>query len=143
MSTATGLRVRFNLLVIMLLERYGSEHIKRIIFFGSLFPYALQLNSLKRDVMDKLNQHMGLARTGSALLFPATFRNLIWKDVNLEEVLRPEDISDHITPDRALEISTRVVQRTPKCLRWGPKDGSRMIREFCEMLLSGQHLVPN
>lgn len=143
MSTATiGLRVRFNLMFLMFLERYASEHIKRIIFFGSLFPYALQLDSLKRDVMNKLNDHMGLARTGSALLFPASFRNMIWRDAHLEEILQPEDISKPISPERALEISTRVVQRTPTYLRWGPKDGSRMVKEFCEMLTSGQNLVP-
>jgi hypothetical protein len=129
----------FGRLVVYLLERYGSRHIKRIIFFGSLFPYALQLEKLKRDVMKRLNHHMGLAVNNRSLLFPGVFRNIVWGEKGLEEIVTPEDIREDITDERAERIARLVITRMPSCIVYDTSE--KMMRDVKEMFLHGEKLV--
>lgn len=144
MATANAITSKqhnwFERLVIFYLEHYGSKHIKRVIFFGSLFPYALQLERLKRDVMTKLNHHMGIALNSSTLLFPGMFRNLVWGQKGLEDAIRPEDIKRDITDERAEEIARLIVSRTPQCIVYDTTE--KMVRDVQYMFVHGDQLAP-
>jgi hypothetical protein len=140
MTTAvTEKRSLFGRIVIFLLDRYGSRHIKRIIFFGSLFPYALQLERLKRDVMNKLNHHMGLATNSRSLLFPGVFRNIVWGKKGLEDVITPEDIREDISPDRAEQIARTIVAQAPPCIIYDTPE--KIVKDVKYMFLHGDQFV--
>ncbi|HWT40121.1 MAG TPA: hypothetical protein VN081_02515 [Dongiaceae bacterium] len=144
MTSATALQPKrslFGRIVVFCLEKFGSRHIKRIIFFGSLFPYALQLETLQRDVMKKLNRHYGLATNARSLLFPGVFRNLVWGERGLDDTITPADIREDISDERAELIARKVVDRTPSCIVYDTVE--KMVKDVKEMFVNGDKLVIN
>jgi hypothetical protein len=142
MTSAAALQPKRTLVgrfVVFSLEKFGSRHIKRIIFFGSLFPYALQLETLQRDVMQELNRHLGLAANARSLLFPGVFRNLVWGERGLDDTITPADIRENISDERAELIARKVVNRAPSCIIYDSVE--KMVKDVKEMFVHGDKLV--
>lgn len=98
-----------------------SQHGKRLLFIASLYCYIARLDALRDDALEKLNEAMSLAKTGSALRLPAAARDVVWGDVNVQEVINMDDFNKQISAKRSLEIAERVVSITPRWLRYRSK----------------------
>lgn len=69
------------------LTRLLSQHTKRLFYFASLYASLIPLESLKSDVMGKLNDAMDLASTADALMFPGFFSRIVWGHHDVERLL--------------------------------------------------------
>lgn len=119
-------------------QKLTPRHGRRILFITSLYFQVVRIESMKQEVVERLNRIMGLASAESALQFPIAVRNLLWRNKGLEQIIREEDLASPISHSRALDISNSVVDRMPPYLRYD--DRSVMVSDVCELLHNGRLL---
>jgi hypothetical protein len=122
-----------------ILSKLVNEHTKRIIFITSLYARVSRIDKLQQSAMVKLNQLMVLATNESSLPFSARLHQLVWGGTDLTDVLTPELLQSRLNEDQRRELSTQVVDMTPKCLRYGKL---AMIKDVQKLLFQND-LVPS
>ena len=96
-----------------------SLHGKRILFIASLYFWIQKVEPFDRELIEKLNQVMGLAKSNDALLLPANFRHWFWDDEQLGKALMGCDGFDNCNPHDVEAISKSILSITPQWLRYG------------------------
>ncbi len=125
-------------LVGFLISKFTSRHGKRIIFITSLYFQVVRIEQLKADVIKKLNQVMSLSSSEDALLFPAAISGLLWKGHDISQTLCEADLAQPISRERAQEISARVVDRMPACIRYARRQD--MVSDVMNLIANGELL---
>ncbi len=125
-------------MVEFILSKLVNEHTRRMIFVTSIYKRATRLDHLKQSAVVKLNQLMVVATDTRSLPMAARLHNLVWGNTDLNTVLSPEVLARVMSDDERREISTRVVDMAPKCLRYGKPE---MIRDV-QRLLSLGNMAP-
>ncbi len=144
MSTNAGARFKgFKQTLVRTLEflasKMCSKHGKRILFISSLYVQVTQLERMKADTVSKLNRVMGLnVRREEAVHFPAVISSLVWRGMSVGAVLSREMMSQHVDDQRVREVSAKVVEISPRWLRYGEGD---MINDVAKFILNGHELA--
>lgn len=135
----------FNYLVPKLLSGHG----KRILFITSLYfeltpvksdePMNRDVMKLHDDAIERLNEVMDVAKSTSALRFPAMFRGLIWRGCNVRDIVSEEDFLSGVTADNVVPISERLVDAMPPALRYETRPN--MVSEVVKLLSNGPRLA--
>lgn len=121
-----------------ILSKLVNEHTRRMIFVTSIYKRTTRLDHLKQSAVDKLNQWMAVASDTRSLPMAARLHNLVWGNTDLNTVLSPEVLARVMSESERRELSTRVVDMAPKCLRYGKP---AMIKDV-QRLLSLDSLQP-
>lgn len=122
-----------------ILSKLVNQHTKRIIFVTSLYTRVSRLDQLQHSAVAKLNQVMVLASNEDSLSFTARLQSVIWNKTEINNVLSPEVLSRGLSEEQKRELSTRVVDMAPKCLRYGKPS---MIKDVQNLLSQLDQLVP-
>lgn len=120
--------------VVFVLSKLVNDHTRRMVFVTTIHKRTSRLDHLKQSAMVKLNQLMAVATDARSLPMAARLHNLVWGNTDLNTVLSPEVLSRAMSEDERREISTRVVDMAPKCLRYGKPD---MIKDVQRLLSLG------
>lgn len=104
-----------------------SNHVKRLFYFASLYAYLLPVESLKSDVMGRLNSVMNLASSDDALMMPAVLSRVVWGKHDVSRILeQTETVHVELSPQanaHALEVRAyELVTLTSRWMRFGPID---------------------
>lgn len=126
-------------IVEFILSKLVNQHTKRIIFVTSLYSRVSRLDKLQQSAVAKLNQVMVLASNADSLSFTTRFQNVIWNQTELNSILTPEMIARGLSDEQRRELSTRVVEMAPKCLRYGKPN---MIKDVQNLLSQLDRLSP-
>lgn len=139
------LRQLFNYLAPKLLSGHG----KRVMLLSSLYfeltPSKQSVTmkgedaKLHDDAIQRLNEIMDVAKSTSAMRFPAIFKSLIWRDCNIREIISEEDFLNGVVSENVVTISERLVDRIPAGFQYETRP--KMIKEFSKLLLSGPQLA--
>lgn len=121
-----------------ILSKLVNRHTKRIIFVTSLYTRVSRLTQLEAAAVAKLNQLMVLATNEDSLTFTSRLQNVVWSQTPLEETLTPEILRTGLTDARCEELSTRVVDMSPKWLRY---EKPRMIQDVASLLRQSPQLA--
>lgn len=106
-----------------ILSFFLSKHTKRLVYFASLYGILFPIEQLKSDVVEKLNSVMGLARDTNALMLPATFSRVVWRDVEVKDILEAAENSNKASDDFEIKMwSTMLVKSSSSWLRFASSD---------------------
>lgn len=120
-----------------LLSKLVNQHTKRIIFVTSLYTRVSRLTLLEQSAVVKLNQLMVLATNENSLSFTSRLQSLVWGQTAVNDMLSLEALRGELTDARCRELSTRVVDMSPKWLRYGKPN---MIRDVVNLLRQSPQL---
>lgn len=105
-----------------------SRHAKRLFYFASLYASLIPMESLKSDVMARLNAAMNLASSDDALMMPAALSRVVWGRHDVARILdqgtggtagdNPSVANPHALEVRAYEL----VSMTSLWMRFGTID---------------------
>lgn len=113
----------FSFILTPLLSLFLSKHTKRLFYFASLYGIMFPIEQLKCDVVEKLNQAMGLARDSQALMLPASFSRVVWGGTNVSDILEAAEDNNKTFDDSDVKMwSTLLVRKTSSWLRFGSQD---------------------
>lgn len=116
-----------------LLSKLVNQHTKRIIFVTSLYTRVSRLSQLEQSAISKLNQLMVLATNEDSLTFTSRLNRVIWGRTNINEKLTPELLRGELTDELCQQLSTEVVDMSPRWLRYEKpnmiKDVSNLLRQ--------------
>lgn len=119
------------------LSKLVNQHTKRIIFVTSLYTRVSRLTLLEQSAVVKLNQLMVLATNEDSLSFTSRLQSLVWGQTAVTDMLSLEVLRGELTDDRCRELSTRVVDMSPKWLRY---EKPNMIRDVVNLLRQSPQL---
>lgn len=123
------LRDMATMFLIRLLSSVLSLHAKRLFYFASLYANLMPLDTLKRDVMGRLNSIMHLASSDDALMMPAVLSRVVWGQHDVAEILSPPpapqgpDVgvsSVDLVPEKLEVNAYKLVSFSPQWMRFGP-----------------------
>jgi len=95
-----------------------SRHAKRLFYFASLYANLLPLESLKSDVLGRLNRLMHLASCDDAMVMPAVLSRAVWGNIDVTHYL-PTEASNEVT---ANVCAYQLVSLVPRWMRFGSID---------------------
>ncbi len=111
---------------------------KKMMYIVSIYSQLVQDKILEATTLDKLNMKLNLACQPEALQLPMELGELIWKDISFKDLFKEElgqyyhSDSTHCIPfTEAQIISAKIVERTPKWLRYDNK--SNMVRDVATL----------
>lgn len=122
-----------------ILSKLVNQHTKRIIFVTSLYTRMSRLDKLQQSAVAKLNQVMVLASNEDSLSFTSRLQSVIWNRTEINNLLSPEMLRRGLSEEQRRELSTRVVDMAPKCLRYGKPS---MIKDVQNLLSQFDRLLP-
>ncbi len=114
-----------------LLSKLVNQHTKRIIFVTSLYTRVSRLNQLEQSAITKLNQLMVLATNEDSLSFTSRLHQVIWGRTGINETLTPEILRGDLSEETCRQLSTKVVDMSPKWLRY---EKPNMIKDVVSLL---------
>ena len=120
------------------IAKLTSRHGRRIIVLTSLYFQVVRIEKMRDDVVRSLNAMMSLARSERALQLPIAIKGIVWRATDLNGILTEADFTGPVTQERAITISRKVVDRVPRCLRYGDDDA--MINDVFNLIRNGQVL---
>lgn len=124
-----SLRHSIAMFFIRLFSNVLSQHAKRLFYFASLYASLMPLESLKSDVLGRLNSIMHLASSNEALMMPAVLSRVVWGGHDVAQLLAPAISTDvpgtdavlmEDTPERLEVNAYRLVSFSPTWMRFGP-----------------------
>lgn len=121
------------------LSSLTSRHGKRIVFITSLYLQVMHIEKLRNEAVTKLNSIMHLAYDEASIHLPLVIRNIIWKGTNLSKELNYDLLEGELSDERAIEISKRVVEISPKWIHYGRNED--MVRDVFTLIQNGKNLV--
>lgn len=121
-----------------LLSKLVNQHTKRIIFVTSLYTRVSRLNQLEQSAITKLNQLMVLATNEDSLSFTSRLHQVIWGGTGINETLTPEILRSEMSEEVRRQLSTRVVDMSPKWLRY---EKPNMIKDVVNLLRQSPQLA--
>lgn len=121
-----------------ILSKLVNRHTKRIIFVTSLYTRVSHLTQLEASAVAKLNQLMVLATNEESLSFSSRLQNIVWGRTHIDETLTPEILRTGLTDARCEELSTKVVDMSPRWLRY---EKPRMIQDVANLLRQSPQLA--
>lgn len=101
---------------------------KKMMYIVSIYSQLVQDKILEATTLDKLNMKLNLACQPEALQLPMELGEVIWKDISFKDLFKEElgqyyhyDGTHCIPFTEAQIISAKIVERTPKWLRYDNK----------------------
>ncbi|MDH2154254.1 hypothetical protein [Stenotrophomonas sp. GD03657] len=136
-----------------LVPKLISGHGKRAMFITSLY---FELSPVKggglrdpdrdKDILrlhdgalERLNAVMDVAKSATALRFPAVFRSLVWRDCNVRDIVSTEDFQKGIVTENVTSIAEKLVDAMPPGLRYETRP--KMVGEVVKLLRNGPGLA--
>ena len=111
---------------------------KKMMYIVSIYSQLVQDKILEATTLDKLNMKLNLACQPEALQLPMELGEVIWKDISFKDLFKEElgqyyhyDGTHCIPFTEAQIISAKIVERTPKWLRYDNK--SNMVRDVATL----------
>jgi hypothetical protein len=127
----------------MLLEAAIPTRVRKIFFLTTIYMQVHRLPAHHDELLQPLYKQMRLAQFKNALMLPAMFSNLIWKDTTLQTfLLELQTSADKEEVKDALhrQIALSIVNITPRWLYYGRRDD--MLNNVVEMLSLSDKEIP-
>lgn len=119
------------------------DHGKRILFVTTVYIQLARFKNSPVEVLDKLNEAMALARTGSALEAPARLHAYIWDGETINQTIYQICGKDGVyckilKPSDAAKACGAIVDVTPKWLWYGRRED--MLGDLMKLLFTAREV---
>ncbi len=112
------IRSFFTAPMMLLASIFMSRHAKRLFYFASLYASLLPLESLKSDVLGRLNKLMNLASCDDAMVMPAVLSRAVWGNIDVVHYI-PTESSNDVAAD---VCAYKLVSLIPHWMKFGTID---------------------
>lgn len=111
------------------LPRYG----KRAIFLTTLFIEISKISPGHKQLLEMLNERVGIVKDANALLFPAALHRRVWRERHL--VIR--ESNGELSEKELMGICQRVIKTVPELSRYGKRED--VMKDTRNVVLASLH----
>jgi len=122
----------FGKLVSGMFSKKFLNNCKRTIFMTTLYLKIKKVEDVKASDLEEINSKLSLVQNPSALRFPATLGESLWKDGDFSAVQK------EIASDNIGRVCERVMSITPRWMCYGV-DPRQMERDIASVARSANH----
>lgn len=136
----------FGWILFYLLDMIWSERGKRIFFIATLQAQLRGSSDLDDVELSKINSVLHLFSDKDALNLPFALYELVWQkrgiDQLAQELVAAKDADLRMQMEIARSVSARIIEASPKWMRYGKGDTKKMMDDLLQLLTIQPVRVP-